>query len=207
MTNGDRDPAGTGNFSLSSVVPEPSDGSYISIKATIAGTSITHTVDYPILPAGTASLADSDNDGVPDNSVNIPTFDRILLSNRSDVSLFTTILVPSGYRVTLGNIARRNNHGQAQLGQMEADPILRSEDEGIIGVPPSGYNNEGVFEFDVYLPENTNTAFISIPLSTERTELTGLNTNPGLNENKGYVKYTTDGGWKNFIPSDIYIYR
>ena len=36
------------------------------------------------------------------------------------------------------------------------------------------------------MPENTNTAFISIPLST------------GLNTNKGYVKYTTDGGWKNF---------
>ena len=203
VTNGDRDPAGTGNFSLSSVVPEPSDGSYISIKATIAGTSITHTVDYPILPAGTASLADSDNDGVPNNSVSIPTFDRILLSNRSDVSLFTAILVPNGYRVTLGNIARRNgendpenNPAQAQLGQMRGDPLIPDSD-GL----PGNYNNEGVFEFDVYLPANTNTAFISIPLATERIELTGLTTNPGLNENKGYVKYTTDGGWKNFIPS------
>ena len=192
-------PDSTGNFSLSSVVPEPSDGSYISITAVIISIEeviITHTMDYPILPAGTTLRADSDNDGVPDNSVNgTPIFDNTLLSDRLDERAFTTIVVPSGYRVTLGNFARRNgendpenNPAQAQLGRMETDPILRSEDEGI-GVPPSGYNNEGVFEFDVYLPVNTNTAFISIPLATT------------LNENKGYVKYTTDGGWKNFIPS------
>ena len=190
---------------LSEPLAEGTDDPHISIKATIVvgGTSITHTVDYPILPAGTASLADSDNDGVPNNSVSIPTFDRILLSNRSDVSLFTAILVPNGYRVTLGNIARRNgendpenNPAQAQLGQMRGDPLIPDSD-GL----PENYNDEGVFEFDVYMPENTNTAFISIPLATERTELTGLTTNPGLNTNKGYVKYTTDGGWKNFIPS------
>ena len=101
---------------------------YISIKATIVvgGTSITHTVVYPILP--TAPLADRDNDGVPEDvSIDFESrshhFDNALLSNTSEIA---TIAVQSGYRVTLGNIARRNNHGQAQLGRIENDPILRT---------------------------------------------------------------------------------
>ena len=42
---------------------------------------------------------------------------------------------------------------------------------------PDGYDGEGVFEFNVYLPEGTNTAYISIPLLK------------ALNEDKGYGKY------------------
>ena len=87
--------------------------------------------------------------------------------------------------VTLGDIARRNSHGQAQLGQMREDPLIPDGNE-----LPRNYENEGIFEFNVYLPQGANTAFISIPLAK------------ALNENKGYVKYTTVEGWKSFDTSD-----
>ena len=177
--------APTGDFPS---VPEPSEGRYISIEAAI-GTSIeaatiTHRVDYPILPS-TALRADPNNDGVPDNNrVDDDILPNILIGDKLGPSAFTEIVVQSGYRVTLGNIARRNAHGQAQLGQMREDPLIPDGSD-----LPRNYGNEGVFEFDVYLPENTNTAFISIPLSTP------------LDTNKGYVKYR-DGRWVNFATSD-----
>ena len=159
------------------------------IKAAFEAATITHTVEYPIVDIADAPGPDRDNDGVPDGSVDVvgsvdDDDPKVLLSDRISNTEFTTIEVLFG-RVTLGNIARRNSHGQAQLD------LSSTEVRMIVGdIPePPGYNNEGIFEFDVYLPANTNTAFISIPLSTE------------LNTNKGYVKYTTDGGWKNFIPS------
>ena len=179
--------------SVSGPATEEEGLSYISIEAAI-GTSIedstiTHTVVYPILPAGTAPLADADNDGVPDSRSSdlgddSDDFKEILLSSRTETIVFQTIKVLFG-RVTLGNIARRDNHGQARLGLGRNDPLIPDGD-GL----PENYNGEGVFEFDVYLPANTNTAFISIPLATT------------LNENKGYVKYTTDGGWIPFISTD-----
>ena len=49
---------------------------------------------------------------------------------------------------------------------------------GSIGTPP-GYGGEGISEFTVYLPEGTNTAYISIPLVV------------ALSENKGYGEYIT----------------
>ena len=185
---GDRNPDGTGDFSLS----DASEEGYISIKATIeiAEGEITHTVVYPILPAGTAPLSDrEDNDGVPDSRSSggvgdSDDFEEILLSSRTDTIVFQTIKVLFG-RVTLGNIARRDSHGQARLGLERNDPLI-PDGNGL----PVNYNDEGVFEFDVYLPANTNTAFISIPLAKV------------LNENKGYVKYTTDGGWIPFISTD-----
>ena len=85
----------------------------------------------------------------------------------SDRGTRAAIEVPFGYFVSLGNTARRNGHTQAELN------------EGVVGgiETPTGYDNEGVFEFTVYLPENTNTAFISIPLLKR------------LSENGGYGPY------------------
>ena len=132
---------------------------------------------------------DSDNDGVPDTiemaNSNDPDAEEILLASASTgTTPGTTIEVPTGYRVTLGDIARRNSHHQAQLDQGV---------DGVVGdIPePPGYGDEGIFEFNVYLPANTNTAYISIPLAK------------ALNANKEYVKYTTvDEGWKSFDTSD-----
>ena len=175
--NGD----GTGSFSI----PSQTSMTYIALTATIMeGTSIlnTHTVVYPIVD-DTDPLAiatDDDNDGVPDNRDDINNDattndgDSTLLSNRiPGATTFTTIEVPSGYRVSLGNIARRNSRNNPAIQAQLNDPILMSEG---IGTPP-GNTDEGVFEFNVSLPEGTNTAFISIPLAT------------ALSEDKGYGKY------------------
>ena len=190
--NGD----GTGSFSI----PSQTSMTYIALTATIMeGTSIlnTHTVVYPIVDSGDplASIAfvpDDDNDGVPDNLDDINNNpdnndgDTILLSNRMPgATTFTTIEVPFGYRVSLGNIARRNKFTQAQLDQSSTQEEIIVGD---IGTPP-GYGDEGVFEFNVYLPEGTNTAYVSIPLLK------------ALNEDKGYVKYI-NGSWENFDTTD-----
>ena len=160
-------------------------GGYLSIEATIAGTEESLKVIYPILSRGILPQTDSDNDGVPDTiemaNSNDPNAEEILLASASTgTAPGTTIEVPFGYRVTLGDIARRNSHHQAQL-----DDSLIPDRDGL----PRNYNDEGVFEFNVYLPQGVNTAYVSIPLATT------------LNENKEYVKYTTDG-WKSFITSD-----
>ena len=166
----------------------------ISIQAIIAGAPVT-TQTYSILPVNTpvANITDTDNDGVPDENDNdgnsLPHNERnILLSDRATGA---TIEVPFGYRVALGNNARRNGHNQAQLGQDRNDPDTLIPDSSDL---PENYNNEGVFEFTVYLPANTNTAYVSIPLAT------------ALTENKGYVKYIDrdeDGNkeWVDFSTS------
>ena len=151
-------------------------------------TSITHTVEYPILPAGSPLARDTDGDGVPDNEENPgeEQMEEVLMASASTgTAPGTTIEVPTGYRVTLGDIARRNSHGQAQLGVNATDPLIPDGTD-----LPGNYGNEGIFEFNVYLPQGANTAFISIPLVK------------ALNENKGYVKYTIDKEWKSFDTSD-----
>ena len=149
---------------------------YISIKATHVETSITHTVPYFIEDSGTSPEPDTDNDGVPDSDDAVPgpgnDGGTILLSEMISPTTTTRIVVPSGYRVALGNTARRN-----ALTQTQAE--LNEGVVGGIGTPPgygdeNGENGEGVFEFTVYLPENTNTAFISIPLLKELDEDKGL---------------------------------
>ena len=163
---------------------EEEAGGYLSIEATITGTKESLKVIYPILSRGILPQTDSDNDGVPDTiemaNSNDPDAEEILLASASTgTTPGTTIEVPTGYRVTLGDIARRNSHHQAQL----EDSLI--PDRG--GLPPD-YGDEGVFEFNVYLPQGVNTAYVSIPL------LQGT-----LNEDRGYVKYTTvEEGWKSF---------
>ena len=127
--NGD----GTGSFSI----PSQTSMTYIALTATIMeGTSIlnTHTVVYPIVD-DTDPLAiatDDDNDGVPDDSDSdgndtTNDGDSTLLSNRDSSRRVTMIEVPVGYRASLGNIARRNSHAQAQLD------LSSTEEETIVG--------------------------------------------------------------------------
>ena len=82
-----------------------------------------------------AGSTDADNDGVPDNADGDVNSDddlrNILLSNSSTGA---TIEVPFGYRVALGNTARRIGHTQAQLDL--------GDDEGVVGSIgiPSGHD-------------------------------------------------------------------
>ena len=158
------------------------DDPFISIQAeTIAGTSITQT--YRILGIGETPETDADNDGVPDNRNQVRSIDgindddaNILISERISDTEFTIIEVPFSYRVSLGNNGRLLAEPQAQI-------------EGEIPNPP-GYNGEGVFEFTVYLPANTNRALISIPLLRE------------IDRNKSYYKYIDGSGWMPFNTDD-----
>ena len=177
----------TGSFDVP--IPTTSSQYYIDITASIG--EVTHTVLYPIVDDPNSPLLgpDSDNDGVPDivDSVTGPSHDggSILLSERSDTDsdMGAKIEVPFGYHVSLGNNARvgRNGRNGGNQAQLDLDGIGPGKlVVGGIGTPP-GYGNEdgdeGVFEFTVNLPANTNTAFISIPLLK------------GLTEAKGYGKY------------------
>ena len=177
----------TGSFDVP--IPTTSSQYYIEITASIG--EVTHTVLYPIVDDPNSPLLgpDSDNDGVPDivDSVTGPSHDgdSILLSERSDTDsdMGAKIEVPFGYHVSLGNNARvgRNGRNGGNQAQLDLDGIGPGKlVVGGIGTPP-GYGNEdgdeGVFEFTVNLPANTNTAFISIPLLK------------GLTEAKGYGKY------------------
>ena len=178
-------------------LPDPGmDDLYISIEATIAGSPVTtHMEPYPILPFGSTPEVDDDNDGVPDNNdgggMDDPLDpvdddgDSTLLSDRDTRA---TIEVRGG-RISLGNNARRVGHDQAQLDLDGSGP--NKDVAGDIGPPmtPPGYDNEGVFEFTVYLPANTNTAYISIPLLKQ------------LEEDKVYYKYI-DGVWDLFETDD-----
>ena len=88
----------------------PSEEGLISIQASSAGLPVTtHMEPYPILPVGTTLEVDADNDGVPDDddAMTGPGHDgdSTLLS---DSVTGATIEVPFGYRVALGNTARRN---------------------------------------------------------------------------------------------------
>ena len=82
------------------------DDLYLSIKAAIVGSSIdgasiTHTVEYPILPAGSPLARDTDGDGVPDNEENPgeEQMEEVLLASASTgTAPGTTIEVPFGYR-------------------------------------------------------------------------------------------------------------
>ena len=87
-------------------------GRYVEdVEVAFEDSDNTHTVEYPILPESTTLETDADNDGVPDSddAVTGNDGDTTLVSEMISATTVTTVVVPFGYRVALGNIARKSS--------------------------------------------------------------------------------------------------